>query len=561
MMRAVLAAVLALAGLLLLAGCGRPGGGEAVAIVNGSAITPEAFAARYGAYQTATPSRDNILLRKRILDNMINEVLIGEDIRRQGFDRDSLALEALDKMRTQALLVAAAKHLTVDTMRITEAELADEFRAYNTKIAARFVYGKSAEEARAIRRRLEGGATFEAVAKECFDDPGLAGNGGSLGYIGYGELEPAFEEVARTIPVGTLSDPVRLSMGYAIIRVDGRVTQPLASENDFENVKEKLARSIQERKAMKILTGATHALAANLAPRFHEDALGSVFRAWPAIGRASAGPGAVESQALPGIDRGATLADIGSGRWTVGDFLAKLRRTTPGQRNAVRSEDDLKDLVRALATREELLASARTEGLDRTPEYLSLVEAKTTEYLLKRWGLSVQDTVGRNGFPEAELREYFQRNRELYSIPPERNVAEILVRTEPEARAVAAEVAKGKDFSDLARRKSVRLWAARKGGELGFGTKSTFGILGEKFFAAPVGKVIGPERVDPYYGVFKILAEHPGRARTFEESRADVTKDMQFVRKQDVFKAKVAELRSKAAVQIFEDRLGAVVIK
>jgi len=69
-----------------------------------------------------------------------------------------------------------------------------------------------------------------------------------------------------------------------------------------------------------------------------------------------------------------------------------------------------------------------------------------------------------------------------------------------------SESAEREKFSDLAAKHSMRLSTAKKGGEIGWGTRATFGNLSEKFFAANPGDIVGPEFVDPYWGVFKSSA-------------------------------------------------------
>ena len=69
--------------LLALLGCAKHPEEPGVAKVNGERIMAGAFRERYRSYLEAVGGRDNILLRKKILDNMINELLIAADIRRR----------------------------------------------------------------------------------------------------------------------------------------------------------------------------------------------------------------------------------------------------------------------------------------------------------------------------------------------------------------------------------------------------------------------------------------------------------------------------------------------
>lgn len=71
--------------------------------------------------------------------------------------------------------------------------------------------------------RLRDGAKFEEVAEEYSDGP-TAQEGGDLGVIQKGELDPALERVAFSLEQGTVSDVIQTTAGLNIIRVDERTT-------------------------------------------------------------------------------------------------------------------------------------------------------------------------------------------------------------------------------------------------------------------------------------------------------------------------------------------------
>lgn len=548
--------------VLLLSGC-SPKGGSALgdlAEAAGKQITAEAFARRYATFLKASSVRDNIVVRKRVLDNMVNELLIYADARAKGMDTSAELRDELDRVRLQALLVAEAKRITVDTMVITEEELRSEFLRSITRVAVRYVYGKTPDAARALKRRLEGGATFQTVAREVFADPGLATNGGYLGSFGYGEMEPALEEAAMTVPVGALSDPVRIAAGWAVIKVEWRTVQPLSSEYDYAKAKEKLARNIQERRAMAIITSASHAGAERLGAVFNDDAVDAIMRGWPSI----AANRAPEMPAEEPSSRQTTLVrfagSAGSGSWTIADFYDRLRRTTEGQRRRVKTSGDFKELVRALAVRESLAADARASGADTSAEFTAHMAEAADDLLLKRWAAAITDSVNAAGWDERVLRAAYDEHRADYAIPPERNVAEILVRTPDEASALRQKLDRGASFASLARRHSIRLWAAKEGGELGFGPRSKYGTLADTLFGAKEGTVLGPLNVDPYWGLFTVVGIRPGRPKSYDEARPDIIASLGPQRAQDVLRAHVERLRSGAPVVIHEDLLANVTL-
>src|SRR5712692_4419027 len=470
-----------------------------VAEVGGHRISDEEFRDRYKSYLANTSSRDNILLRQKILNNMINEKLIFDDIKRQGMDNDEIYQNRLNDISGQALLDAYAKKISLDTVSVSEQELWKEFRAYNSKVSARYLYAKKERDAWNLKRQLEQGRTFEALAKDIFEDPGLANNGGYLGTFGWGEMEPALEEAAFSLPVGALSDPVRLKVGWAIVKVETRVEQPLASEYDYEKAKEKLTRAVQDKKIVHVVKDVVEQIGQDLSPVFNETAAEQVFKNWDYL--VPGGVGTISSDQetrVPGNISSLHFVSFRGRSWTVGEFLEKLKKTSEKQRKRVKSVGDVKNVAIGLATREILLDRARQAGLEHDPVVLAQITRVKEEYLLKRWAKSVQDTVGQNGWGQNVIGDYYEKNNAQYAFPPEVNVAEILVRTEGEATSLMNRLKKGANFSELAHKNSIRLWAAKHGGELGFGTKATFGILGEKLFANKIDQLLGPERVDPY---------------------------------------------------------------
>ena len=72
---------------------------------------------------------------------------------------------------------------------------------------------------RELRTRISSGESFESVARANSQDPGSAVNGGVLGWAVDGMMVPEFENAIKSLPKGALSEPVRSSYGYHLIRV------------------------------------------------------------------------------------------------------------------------------------------------------------------------------------------------------------------------------------------------------------------------------------------------------------------------------------------------------
>lgn len=73
-------------------------------------------------------------------------------------------------------------------------------------------------------KRINEGEDFGEVAKLLSDDPGSANAGGEMGWTNPGTFVPEFEEVAKSLEIGTLSEPFRSRFGWHVLEVMDRRT-------------------------------------------------------------------------------------------------------------------------------------------------------------------------------------------------------------------------------------------------------------------------------------------------------------------------------------------------
>ena len=85
---------------------------------------------------------------------------------------------------------------------------------------------KAYEKAMSVKKQIDAGADFTAMAQKYSEDPSVSRNNGYLGYIkGFMTVYP-FEQVAFTTEVGAISEPVLSRFGYHLIKVISRRTDP-----------------------------------------------------------------------------------------------------------------------------------------------------------------------------------------------------------------------------------------------------------------------------------------------------------------------------------------------
>ncbi len=103
----------------------------------------------------------------------------------------------------------------------------------------------------AAKARIEAGENFADVAKEISQDAS-APQGGDLGWFTHAQMVPAFADAAFSLPLHTVSDPVRSNFGYHLIYVEEKAD---AIVQAFEDVKDTLAKTLAEEAVEASLQG------------------------------------------------------------------------------------------------------------------------------------------------------------------------------------------------------------------------------------------------------------------------------------------------------------------
>lgn len=87
-----------------------------------------------------------------------------------------------------------------------------------SKIKCSHILVKKQGEALSIMERLAAGEKFGKLAREASLDSGSAKRDGNLGYFTRGKMVKEFENVAFSLALGALSEPVKTQYGYHIIK-------------------------------------------------------------------------------------------------------------------------------------------------------------------------------------------------------------------------------------------------------------------------------------------------------------------------------------------------------
>lgn len=194
-------------------------------------------------------------MRDKILRGIMTERLLLDEALKQGVDKSPAVQKDLEEVKRKIIV----KHfIEAKTPEISDAELKSEYdkevlRMKDQKeVRARHILVETEADAKDAKKKIDGGKSFEEVAREYSKDPGSAKNGGDLGYFTKDKMVPEFANAAFAMKKGQVSNPVKSNFGWHIIKVED--TRPVQIPT-FNEVKENLRQNIQDRKLEEFIRG------------------------------------------------------------------------------------------------------------------------------------------------------------------------------------------------------------------------------------------------------------------------------------------------------------------
>ena len=98
------------------------------------------------------------------------------------------------------------------------------------------------KRAQEVKKKLDAGGDWNAIAKEYSDDPGSKDNGGAYEPTQARKWVAAFKEAANTQKIGVIGEPVKTEYGYHVMKVEKR--EVAAFEKLSEETKSELKQTL-----------------------------------------------------------------------------------------------------------------------------------------------------------------------------------------------------------------------------------------------------------------------------------------------------------------------------
>lgn len=536
--------------LLAVAGCERESGPATpvLATVAGEAITAldlDRFERELPDYLRS--KKEGVAAHRAHLQSLIDKKLVLREARKRKLDQLPGLKRELAKMVNKHLVEELSRELVDAQLAITEEELRTDYeeQALGWEIWPAHILSASEEDARAIIRLLDAGASFSELARErsLADD---ADKGGNLGaFFGQGGAVASLRAGTFHLEEGQVSEPIRTIDGYEVVKVLKKQRIP------FEKLRGDIAKRISRRKWVSRREAVIDSLKQAHDLRYHRDRVRAVLAG-------------LHGRGLDQAHAQAPLVEYTGGAIKTGDFVRGLldleKGALPPDSAAVFHVLEVWILPDSL-----LALEARTQGRHQRADLVEWKEKKLQRLLASQ--LRLDQVAGQVEVTDAEVRAYYDDHLDAYkSLPGIIEMTEVLVNTRAEAEEILARARSGERLRELAIRHSVRPGMKPVGGhafaDSGRVTlESLYQSPYRTFFgdrnAKDVGVLQGPLEVQEKYSVFRLDQPFEMVPLPFKQVQRPIHVSIRKRREGVIFDAFLDSLRRAEAerVQISEEAL------
>jgi peptidyl-prolyl cis-trans isomerase C len=250
----------------------------------------------------------------------------------------------------------------------------------------------------------------------------------------------------------------------------------------------------------------------------------------------------------------------------VSELQDQINRQHPYVRARYSSMERKREFLENFVRVEVLAEEARKRGYDRDPDVLRVMKQQMINALVAK---EYDSKWKPEEIPDAEVERYYQEHAAEFNQPEAVRVSQIF--TTDRAKAVrAAAAAKAAPPGDAAAfRALVTAYSEDedskpRGGDLTFFDRNTGmypkPLVEAAFALKEVDDVSDPVQSPKGYHVLKLTQRRPGFSRPLSEVKAQIRMRLHNERRAKKMEELVAEMRQRLKVEVYEDKLGEVVV-
>ncbi len=508
---------------------------------------------------------------KKYLNDMIDREILLAEAYKAGMEQDSVIIEKMNKTRRE-LLLNKLYNVEIVNKVFPESLIRDYYARTGKEFMLRSIVlnvPKSAtpEEEEKIRSRgeeilgkIKSGENFIELVKQYSDDIANRDRGGLAGPFVWEQPDDPIMKVAFSLKEGKTSGLIKTNRGYTIIYVDEIHKKKRGSYKDEQgNILEKFRKESQN-KLTKAVKSFREKLLLKKALSWNEpllDTLAVHFKNFGFLRK-----GALLDSLTHFLTDDQVLITYRGGQFTIKELKSKLEEQMPAHfQFDFGDKEKVKKLATDLIFTDSLIDLAYRKSLDRDRFVLNGLKRKMEVEMMNLFrGKNIYGEIIPS---EQELVNFFktQQQNGKYVVLGKIQIQEVLVKDKKLAENIYKWAKEGRSFDELAKQYTTRAGYKQKKGVFDYFSKGKWGKLGDAAFKLKVGQIGGPIQLERNlgYSVFKVLDKKPDKAKSFEQVKGRVNRDLIMEMEREKEKAWQNDQRELYQVKIYDEVLESIV--
>jgi parvulin-like peptidyl-prolyl isomerase len=420
--------------------------------------------------------------------------------------------------------------------------LRKEYAYYFKTVTFRMITAHDEAGAAEFLGELEGGADFEALAREKSKDS-YSARGGLVKNVVLMDVPTEYRDELFSAQPGVLVGPIRTRLGWAVLKVESFAD---ADPDSYGKTRAEVMDIVRAREADALRKDFDQKLAEVHPATINQEAVDAVVcerlsdgRLWTKIG-----------------DESQVVATVGENTIVVKQYSDALNSRWRGVRN-IEAAQAMKPLVlQGLIRKERQLAEALRRKYDDSEDVMRQARALETRLLVRRY-LGAVVAAGIE-VSEDEKREYYEKYKDSYEKPPRLHVAQITVETREQAEELAELLRQGTDMAWLARQHSIDRFRD-SGGDRGW-MVPTPGLdpIQQAIFEGEPGDVLGPFGAPGNFIIMRVVARESQGVYSYDELAATAERAVYDAKFGVALDEAIQALRSRSEIVVNENALAAM---
>ena len=224
--------------------------------VNGQTVSTREFTIYFTERVRQSHGQPTNQLQSQAVNELINFILVAEDARQKGLDKQP-EVQAAIKLQQDQLLSRVALQEYANSYEPSEADIKKAYDESNatrsdTEYKARHILVTSEDEAKALIKQLDGGTDFVKLASEHSTGP-TGSDGGDLGWFDPSQMVEPFSKAIQAMKPKTYSkEPVKTDFGWHVILLEEtRAAKPPT----LDEMKPELTNALKQKALAEYLSG------------------------------------------------------------------------------------------------------------------------------------------------------------------------------------------------------------------------------------------------------------------------------------------------------------------